>query len=178
MLINAGIHDALPNGFKKMTLEKWKSNMDLNLNAHFYLIHAVLPTFQEQGHGNIIHYTTFGSACALGFGAQRHGYFAGKGAAAILTRRIGIENAKKNIRANVLSIGYASGPLVERAVANAGADIDAVYAGRDANVPRGKQILPDEIAKAAAFLASDASSAVNAAEVFADAGNHLTTYGP
>jgi NAD(P)-dependent dehydrogenase (short-subunit alcohol dehydrogenase family) len=69
VLINAGIHDALPNGFKKMTLEKWKSNMDLNLNAHFYLIHAFLPTFQEQNSGNIIHFTTFGSAVGLGMGA-------------------------------------------------------------------------------------------------------------
>lgn len=167
-LINAGIHDALPNGFKKMTLEKWESNMDLNLNAHFHLIHAFLPVFQEQGSGNIQHFTTFGSAVALGMGVQRHGYFAGKAAAAVLTRRIGIENAAKNIRANVISIGYATGPLVNRAVANAGADIEAVDAARAKNVPRQTQILPEEIAKVSAFLASDASSGINAAEVFAD----------
>jgi len=177
-LINAGIHDALPNGFKKMTVDMWNRNMDINLNAHFHLVHAFLPVFQEQGSGNILHYTTFGSAVALGMGVQRHGYFAGKAAAAILTRRIGIENAKKGIRANVVSIGYATGPLVDRAVANAGADADAVAAARAANVPRGEQILPEEVARVAAFLASDASSGINAAEVFTDGGNHCTTYGP
>lgn len=178
IMINAGIHDALPNGFKKMTVPMWYRNMDINLNAHFHLIHAMVPTMQEQGFGNIQHFTTFGSAVALGMGVQRHGYFAGKAAAAILTRRIGIENAKKNIRANVISIGYATGPLVNRAVANANADIEAVNAARAANVPRGKQIQVEEIANTAAFLASDASSGINAAEVFADGGNHCTTYGP
>lgn len=178
VVINAGIHDALPQGFAKMTLEKWKSNMDLNLNAHFHLIHAFLPVLQEQGVGNIIHYTTFGSSGALGMGKQRHGYFAGKAAAAVLTKRIGIENAKKGIRGNVLSIGYAEGPLVTRAVANAGADMGKVDAARDANVPRGKQITPDEVAQVALFLASDTSSALNATEVYADGGNTGTTYGP
>ena len=178
VLINAGIHDALPNGFKKMTLEKWKSNMDLNLNCHFHLIHAFIPLFHEKGSGNIIHFNTFGGAVSLGMGPQRHGYFAGKGGAAILTRRIGIENSKKNIRGNVLAIGYAEGPLVDRAVAQAGADPSAVDAARGANVPRGTQITPDEVAGAACFLASDASSSINAAEIFADGGNHGCTYGP
>lgn len=178
VVINAGIHDATPQGFGKMTLEKWRGNMSLNLDAHFHLIHAFLPTFQAQGSGNFMHYTTFGSTVALGMGKQRHGYFAGKGAAAILTKRIGIENAKAGIRANVLSIGYAEGPLVTRAVANAGADMAAVDAQRDANVPRGKQITTEEVGNLALFLASDASSAINATEVYADGGNHCTTYGP
>lgn len=182
ILVNAGIHDATPNGFKAYHkdngLDRWKGNIDINLNAHFHLIHAFLPGFQEQGHGNILHYTTFGSHCALGMGVQRHGYFAGKGAAATLTRRVGIENAKAGIRANVISIGYAAGPLVTRAVMNAGADMDAVSANRAKNVPRGSQIVPQEVGNVCAFLASEASSGINATEVFCDGGNHGVTYGP
>jgi len=178
VMINAGIHTALPQGWAKMTREKWALNMDLNLNSHFNLIHTFLPKFQEQKSGVILHFTTFGSAVALGMGNQRHGYFAGKGAAAILTRRIGIENSKQNIRANVISIGYATGPLVNRAVAKVGADADKVNAGRAANVPRGTQLTPEEVANTAAFLASDASSGINASEIFVDGGNHVATYGP
>ena len=38
-VINAGIHSALPMGFGKMTEEAWAKGIDLNLNAHFHLIH-------------------------------------------------------------------------------------------------------------------------------------------
>ena len=65
-----------------------------------------------------------------------------------------------------------------RAVDNAGADHAAVAAQRDANVPRGKQITPREIANVSIFLASDASSCINATEIYADGGNTGTTYGP
>ena len=43
MLINAGIHSALPMGFKKMDDAAWKLGIDLNLNAHYQLIHKFLP---------------------------------------------------------------------------------------------------------------------------------------
>ena len=73
---------------------------------------------------------------------------------------------------------YAEGPLVDRAIAQGGADAEKVNANRAANVPRGEQILPTEVANVAAFLSSDVSSAINATEVFADGGNHACTYGP
>ena len=83
----------------------------------------------------------------------------------------------------MVGIGYTTGPLVDRAVAQAirnGANttLEKVTAARDQNVPRGYQILPEEIGNVAAFLASDLSSAINSAEVFADCGSSVCTYGP
>lgn len=178
VLINAGIHSALPMGFDKMTEEAWATGIGLNLNAHFNLCHTFLPTFLEQESGNIIHFTTIASSVGLGIGKQRHAYAAGKAAAATLTRRLGVENATKGVRGNVVAIGYVTGPLVNRAVANAGADIEAVTAHRDGFVPRKKQGTPFEVANIAAFLASDDSSLINGTEVYADGGSHGCTYGP
>lgn len=131
-LINSGVHNAQPNGFGKVTEEYWKSAIDTNLHAHFQLIHNFMPTFEEQGTGSILHFTTIAGSVGLGVGKQRHPYAAGKVGAAVLTKRIGTEYAKKGIRANVIEIGYCNGPLVNRAVAQGGADIDAVTATRDA----------------------------------------------
>jgi NAD(P)-dependent dehydrogenase (short-subunit alcohol dehydrogenase family) len=178
VLINSGVHNAQPNGFGKMTEEYWKSSIDTNLHAHFQLIHNFMPTFEEQGHGNIIQFTTIAGSVGLGVGKQRHPYAAGKAAAAVLTKRIGAEYAKKGVRSNVIEIGYCSGPLVSRAVAAGGADIDAVTATRDSYVPRGKQGTPQEVANVAAFLASDDSSFINATSVFCDGGSSGCTYGP
>lgn len=183
VLINAGIHSALPMGFDKMTEEAWARGIDLNLNAHFLLLNKFLPIFKKQKSGNIIHFTTIAGSVGLGLGNQRHAYAAGKAAAATLTKRIGVENAKHGIRANVIGIGYATGPLVNRAVSQAiagGANttLEKVTAGRDAYLPRGYQILPEEIANVAAFLASDASSAINGTEIYADGGTSGVTFGP
>tara|TARA_B100000780_G_C21104919_1_gene446102 strand:+ start:26 stop:907 length:882 start_codon:yes stop_codon:yes gene_type:complete len=178
VLINAGIHSALPMGFDKMTEEAWSTGIALNLDAHFNLCHTFLPTFLEQESGNIIHFTTIASSVGLGIGKQRHAYAAGKAAAATLTRRLGVENATKGVRGNVIAIGYVTGPLVNRAVAGAGADIEKVTAVRDAYVPRQKQGTPFEVAEIAAFLASDNSTLINGTEVYADGGTHGCTYGP
>ena len=183
VLINAGIHSALPMGFSKMTEQAWGTGIALNLTAHFNLVHKFLPVFQSQGSGNIIHFTTIASSVALGVGNQRHAYAAGKAGAAVLTKRIGVEHAKQGIRANVIGIGYVSGPLVNRAVAQAIAGgakttIEKVTATRDAYVPRGTQIMPEEVAEVAAFLASDASAAINGTEIYADGGSSGATYGP
>ncbi len=177
-VINAGIHSALPMGFDKMTEDAWETGIALNLDAHFNLVHTFLPTFVEQQSGNFIHFTTIASSVGLGVGRQRHAYAAGKAAAATLTRRIGVEYAPQGIRGNVIAIGYVTGPLVNRAVANAGADIEAVTAVRDAYVPRGTQGTPMEVAEIAAFLTSDNSSLINGTEVYADGGSHGCTYGP
>ncbi len=177
-LINAGVHNAMPNGFGKMTEDYWKMAIDINLHAHFQLVHQFLPHFEERGSGNIIHFTTIAGSVGLGVGKQRHSYAAGKAAAAVFTKRIGVEYAKKGIRGNVVQIGYVSGPLVNRAVAAGGADISAVTATRDSYVPRGQQGTPEEIANVAAFLSSDASRFVNGTDIFVDGGGSGCTYGP
>ncbi len=183
VLVNAGIHSALPMGFAKMTEEAWARGIDLNLGAHFQLVHSFLPLFLKQERGNIIHFTTIASSVGLGIGNQRHAYAAGKAGAAVLTKRVGVEHAKQGVRGNVVGIGYVTGPLVDRAVAQAVAggaktSIEKVTAVRDAYVPRGYQIKPEEVAHTAAFLASDASSAINGTEIYADGGSSGCTYGP
>ncbi len=178
ILINAGVHNAMPNGFGKLTEDYWKNAIDVNLHAHFQLVHQFLPEFEAQGSGCIIHFTTIAGTVGLGLGKQRHPYAAGKAAAAVLTKRIGYEYAKKGIRSNVIQIGYVSGPLVNRAVAAGGADIDAVTATRDSYVPRGKQGTPEEVANVAAFLCSDKAAFINGSDIFVDGGSAGCTYGP
>lgn len=178
IVINAGIHSALPMGFDKLTPEAWQKGIALNLDAHFNLVHGIVPWYLQQGSGNIIHYTTIASSVGLGLGKQRHAYAAGKSAAATLTRRVGVEYAANGIRGNVIAIGYVTGPLVVRAVEAAGADIGNVTDTRDAYVPRGTQGTPWEVASIASFLASDDSSLINGAEIYADGGSSGCTYGP
>jgi len=178
-LINAGIYDAQPNGFGKLSRDVWERSMNLNLHAQFSLIDTFLPqmTSQKKG-GNFIFVSTIAATVGLGIGKQRHGYAAGKAAASTLTRRIGIEYASQGIRGNVIEAGYIMSPLVSRAVAQAGADVSAVEAGRDAYCPNGKQGVPMDVAYASLFLASDEANFINALKMPVDGGTSTCTYGP
>lgn len=66
---------------------------------------------------------------------------------------------------------------MSRAVHHSNADEEAVRNKRDSCVPRGKQGTPEEVAAVSAFLASDASSFINATEIYCDGGTHSMTYG-
>lgn len=182
-IVNAGIHSALPMGWGKMTEDKWNEAITMNLNSQFHLIHKFVPVLEKQREGSFLYITTIASTMGLGNGVQRHGYAAGKAAASTLTRRIGLEYSTKGVRGNVLAVGYTSGPLVDRAVAKvvaAGSNtsMEAVTAKRDSYVPRQRQTTPEEIANVASFMVSDAASALNAAEIFADGGTHNCAAGP
>ena len=162
-----------------MTEEYWKSAIDINLHAHFQLIHQVLPVFTSQESGGVLlHFSTIAGEVGLGMGKQRHSYAAGKSGAAVLTKRIGVEYATQNVRGNVVQIGYINGPLVNRAVAAAEGDINKVTETRDAYVPRGKQGQPADVANVAAFLCSDQASFINGSDIFVDGGTSGCTYGP
>ncbi len=179
-LVNAGVYDAQPNGFEKISnLERWNQSMNLNLNAQFSLISTFLPqmTSQDNG-GNFIFVSTIAATVGLGLGQQRHGYAAGKAGACTLTRRIGVEYAPQGIRGNTIEAGYIASPLVTRAVSNAGASLDKVTAVRDAYVPRGKQGVPKDVANAVVFLASDDASFINGVKLPVDGGTSSVTYGP
>lgn len=179
IMINAGVYTPNPNGFEKMTAEVWRGAIDINLNAHFNLIYGVLPIFLSQESGGLfLHFSTIASEVGLGLGKQRHAYAAGKAGAAVLTRRIGVEHAKQGVRANVIQIGYVSGPLVNRAVAAVGGDLEKVNARRDSYVPRGRQGTPQDVAYMAAFLCSDEASLLNASDFYVDGGTSGCTYGP
>eukprot|EP01062_Namystynia_karyoxenos_P012120 TRINITY_DN14357_c0_g1_i1.p1 TRINITY_DN14357_c0_g1~~TRINITY_DN14357_c0_g1_i1.p1 ORF type:complete len:337 (+),score=95.75 TRINITY_DN14357_c0_g1_i1:65-1012(+) len=195
ILVNAGVHNAQPNGLEKFTEETWLNSIQTNLHAQYHLCRHFAPAMVRTGGGCILHYTTMAGTTGLGLGKQRHGYVAGKAGAAELTKRVGIEYASQGLRAVVVSIGYIKAPLVKRAVVAASArqpgpmdkdlgrallekNLTSVHDTRDSYVPRGKQGTPMEVANVGAFLASDEASFINATEVFVDGGSTTCTYGP
>lgn len=95
-------------------------------------------------------------------------YGATKAAVRNLVRSWVLSSKARNFRVNVLSPGPTTTPGL---LGLAPEDQQAAMLGRAADaVPLGRVADPDEIAAAALFLASDAASYVNGAELFADGG--------
>jgi NAD(P)-dependent dehydrogenase (short-subunit alcohol dehydrogenase family) len=128
---------------------------------------TILPPMIAGGGGSIIHIASQLGSVA---GPNRAVYCASKGALIQLAKAMAIDHAAQNIRVNTLSPGAVE---TERLVRRFG---DMETARRMAGPKHLLQRLgqPTEIAHAAVFLASDASSFVTGADLLVDGGYNAT----
>ncbi len=152
--------------------------MAVNVRGVLLGIKHVAPVMISQRAGSII---SISSVAGLRGGVSGHIYSATKGAVLALTRSAGAELGEKGIRVNSISPGaivtgiFAKNAGVEGAKADKLSDILKVgFAGLQP-IPRAG--LPDDIARAAVYLASDGSSFVNGHDIVVDSGHSSVTRG-
>ncbi len=152
--------------------------MAVNVRGVLLGIKHVAPVMISQRAGSII---SISSMAGLRGGVSGHIYSATKGAVLALTRSAGAELGEKGIRVNSISPGaivtgiFAKNAGVEGAKADKLSDMLKVgFAGLQP-IPRAG--LPDDIARAAVYLASDGSSFVNGHDIVVDGGHSSVTRG-
>ncbi len=157
-----------PNGtVLDLTLSDWNRVFAVNVGGAFLMSRAILPAMIAAGGGSIIHIASqLGSVAA----PRRAVYCATKGALLQLAKAMATDHATQNIRVNTLSPGAVE---TERLVKRFG-DMDTAR-----RVSGPKHLLqrlgqPQEIAHAAVFLASDASSFMTGADLLVDGGYNAT----
>jgi acetoacetyl-CoA reductase/3-oxoacyl-[acyl-carrier protein] reductase len=142
---NAGI--TRDKSLRKMLHEDWAQVINVNLNGTYNCTSAALPTMIEQKFGRVINIT---SVIGQGGGFGQANYAASKGGITAFTKTLALEMAKFNITANCIAPGYTATEMVMAIPENVMAKICAM-------IPLGRLAQPEEIAKAAAFLAIDGS---------------------
>lgn len=157
-----------PNGtVLDLTLADWNQVFAVNVGGAFLMSRAILPAMIAAGGGSIIHIASqLGSVAA----PRRAAYCATKGALIQLAKAMATDHAAQNIRVNTLSPGAVE---TERLIKRFG---DMETARRTAGPKHLLQRLgqPAEIARAAVFLASDASSFMTGADLLIDGGYNAT----
>ena len=148
-----------------LPVETWRQTLAVNLDAVFYLLRSALPEMQR-GHGGSV---VLVSSIAAFKGFPNHAaYCASKGALVALVRQLAIDYGPK-VRVNALCPGPVDTPLIW---ASAAAFPDPAKAVEDV----GKRTLlkrlgqPEDIARAALFLASEESGWVTGTALTVDGG--------
>jgi len=144
------------------SLAHWDRVLAVNLTGSFLLSRAALP-YMIEGGGSIVF---IASQLSRVGSAGRAAYCATKDALIQLAKVMAIDHAAQNIRVNTLSPG---GVETQRTLQRYG----SFEAGRQALGPKhllGRLGQPREIAAAALFLASDASSFVTGSDLLVDGG--------
>jgi len=141
----------------------WNRAIAINLSGAYLVSRAVIPDMARAGGGSIIHIASqMGRVGAPGRGV----YCASKGALIQLAKVMALDHARDNIRVNTLSPGAVETERISfRYGSMAGARTEAIP-----KHPIGRLGQPEEIGRAALYLASEASSFMTGADLLIDGG--------
>ena len=162
LLVNAGGGSMLPLG--EITEEQYDDTFNRNVKGVLFTVQKALPLLGE-GSSVILTSSTNGIKGTPAFSV----YGASKAAVRNFARSWILDVKDRGIRINVIS----PGPTLTPGLTDLADTPEAKQALLDflaTQVPLGRLGDPDEIGKAAVFLASDDSSFVNGAELFVDGG--------
>ena len=136
----------------EITDEVWDETIDIFLKGVFRFSRAVIPAMIRQGGGSIVNISTVVALKAMP-GFPMHAYAAAKAGVNMLTKTIAIDYAKAKIRCNTICPAGVVTPGVASMISD-----PKNRAGFDAMHPLGRMGMPEEIAEAVLYFASDESS--------------------
>jgi NAD(P)-dependent dehydrogenase (short-subunit alcohol dehydrogenase family) len=149
---NAGI--AGVGDVEETTLDLWERVMRVNARGVFLMSRAVVPTMIAQRSGSIVNVSSAIVETGL---ARRVSYAASKGAVLALTKSMQVDLAPHGVRVNALLPGTIMTPFVERYLAESYADPEEGRRSIRSRQLTGDLGTPEDVARAALYLASDES---------------------
>jgi len=129
----------------------WERVLDVNFKGALRMTHALLPGMIADGFGRIV---SIGSDAARVGSSLESVYAGAKGGVIAFTKTIARESARHGVTANTVCPGPTDTPMLA-GIAAAGGDAERVIGAMTRAVPMRRLALPEEVAAAAAFFASE-----------------------
>jgi 3-oxoacyl-[acyl-carrier protein] reductase len=163
---NAAIFDGAP--IETMPEELWDRLLGVNLKGVFLCVQACIPTMKVQGKGRIV-VTSSITGPRTGIQGMAH-YGASKGGINGFIRSAAMELARQGITINGIEPGHVLTPGAE------GVYDEEFKRAVEAFIPMGRFAMPEDIARAVLFLASDDSAYMTGQTFTVDGGVTLPEY--
>jgi NAD(P)-dependent dehydrogenase (short-subunit alcohol dehydrogenase family) len=148
------------------TEDEWDRVMAVNVRSVFLLAKYGIPIMAKAGGGVIINTA---SGWGLVGGRKAAAYCASKGAVVLLTKAMALDHGEQNIRVNCICPGDIDTPMLRDEARQLGA-LEEDFLAEAADRPLQRIGRPEDIAQAALYLASDASSFVTGTVLVVDGG--------
>ncbi len=163
ILVNNAAADGIRGPVTEMSLHDWTLALTVNLTGAFLLCRAVIPHMARAGGGAVVNVASQLGSVAV---PANPVYCASKGGLIQLTRAMALDHAGDGVRVNALSPGAV---LTERLIGAYGSEA-AVRETLTSKYPLGRIGMPDDLAGAAVFLASDDARFMTGADLVVDGG--------
>jgi NAD(P)-dependent dehydrogenase (short-subunit alcohol dehydrogenase family) len=150
----------------ELSEEDWDRVMAVNVKAIFLMCREVIPVMASAGGGCIINTA---SGWGLTGGPRAAVYCASKGAVVLLTKAMAVDHGAQNIRVNCICPGDTDTNMLRNEAQQLGEPSDRFLAEATKR-PLRRVGKPEEIAQAALYLASEASSFVTGTALVVDGG--------
>jgi NAD(P)-dependent dehydrogenase (short-subunit alcohol dehydrogenase family) len=160
---NAGIFPDDDKSVLTMDEATYQRTLDVNLKGLMLCCKHAIPAIVEAGGGSVINVASF--VALVGCTVPQDAYTASKGAVLALTKSLAVQFGRQHVRVNAICPGPILTPLL--------ADLfpsEEEKMKRLNRIPLGRFGLPEDIAFAALFLASDESSWMTGTEFVVDGG--------
>jgi NAD(P)-dependent dehydrogenase (short-subunit alcohol dehydrogenase family) len=151
-----------PGGLETLSLAEWNAVLSVNLTGYFLCAQIFGRQMRKLGRGSLVHVASIAGSHAQGHSGA---YSVSKAGVIMLSRQLASEWGPQGIRSNVVSPGMVITPMSQSFY-----DTPGVTERRTAVVPTRRIGMPQDIADAILFLASDRSSYVNGDEITVDGG--------
>lgn len=149
--------------FRKMTPDQWRAVLSTNLDSVFNVTRHVIDGMVERGWGRIINISSV-NAVRGQFGQTN--YAAAKAGILGFTKSLAQEVVKKGVTVNAISPGYVQTDMVM-------AIREDVRQKIVSEIPAGRLAMPEEVAEAVAFLASDKAAYITGTNLAVNGGLHM-----
>lgn len=171
VLFNNAGHGLPPFRIAETDIATWDKMMAVHVRGVVIAMKYVAPIMQRQKAGSII---TTASVAGYRAGGSSHAYSTAKAAVLHLTRSVAAELGEDGIRVNSISPGAIVTGIFGKGIGLDPGVADRELATLEARFAKAQPIpragVPDDIARAAVFLASDGASFVNGADIVVDGG--------
>ena len=143
---------------------EWRQMLDVNLTGAFLVTKAALKALRERGGGAIVH---IASRMAIRVKEGHGAYAAAKAGILQLAQMAALEGAPHKIRVNCVCPGIVDSPMTRSAYGQEAFD------GWSKVCPLGRAAMPDDIAKAMLFLASEEAAFITGVNLPVDGGRTI-----
>lgn len=147
--------------------EEWDFVLDVGLKGTYLMSKHVIPVMAQNGGGSIVN---TGSGWGLKGGDKAAAYCAVKGGIVNLTRAMAIDHGPQNIRVNSINPGDTNTAMLREEGRQLGENVEAFLKDSAKGRPLERLGIPEDIAYAVLFLASDMSQWITGTALVVDGG--------